>query len=181
MQQRWGFATTLEPFLQLCNSTGSFAAALEAFFTAGRQHWGLCGSAEGFVLAPAFVTALKPFLTALDSTEGFALALKAFLRQHWRLSSHLCDSTWSLATALRAVLPGGRQHRGICNHTGGLVVGPAFVTAAKAFYTALRQHWELCDSTEDSLHSFGPHWDPCDSTESFLHNCATALGALRQH
>ena len=78
-------------------------------------------------------------------------------------------------------------------------MAPAFVTALKAFFTALRQHreffdnaggflrsftpaLELCDSTETFRHTaLRQRWELCDSTESFLHNFATALGALQQH
>ena len=78
-------------------------------------------------------------------------------------------------------------------------MAPAFVTALKAFFTALRQHRELFDNAVGVLHSFTPalelcdsteafpqpslrqRWEFCDSTESFLHNFATALRALHQH
>ena len=162
-------------------------------------HW---GSSHGSGLCER-----RPSTQLYACTEIFAphwrlssqhwTALGALL-QHWEPSSQLCDSPGSLATALKAFLPGGRQHREFCNHTGGLVVGPAFVTAAKAFYPALRQHWGLCDALKalfTALDSTGSlvtaleaffttvrqHWEPCDSTEGFLHSWAPALGALGQH
>ena len=53
-------------------------------------------------------------------------------------------------------------------------MAPAFVTALKAFFTALRQHRDLLDNAGGFLHSFTPALELCDSTEAIRHT------ALRQ-
>ena len=93
MPQHWELYGSTEGFLhKLCDSTGSFAAALKAFFTTGRQHWELCHRTKGSTVGPAIGTALKAVSIALRQAESFSTALKSdftALRQHWGAAAAL--------------------------------------------------------------------------------------------